>query len=143
MRGLNGEASLATWRTRAVAFAVILLVAPVLVESLETSRAEAAVTSKCGTVVRGYPDGLGGREFTKATVLIVHGADSISCRKARKLAWKAMGLGGICEFGGCGLQGWQCQSNGIGRIKCIRENPRRVVKTVGVKPCERCRANRN
>jgi hypothetical protein len=126
------------------AVACLVLAALVLASSAE--RSEAAPVKHCAAVVRGFDFSVGSPDFYKSKVLIVKGASEVGCSEARKVAWRLMDPPDFCDasLGGCDIRGWHCLANGFPASgKCIREEPRRVIRLTRPKPCPKCRANRN
>lgn len=138
-RGSQMEFVTITKRSTACA---ILLALAVLGLGLDSPRAEAAVEKRCGSVVKGID--FGEMVFYEAKVLIVRGADSVTCSEARLLAFRGMDMDGICAFGGCVRRGWTCTPKREipQSVKCVKEDPRRVVKSTRPRHCPKCHANR-
>lgn len=129
---------------RVAVCAVAFFALAVLVLGGSPTRAEAAA-KHCGTVVRGV--NFGEVVFYKANVLIVQGGDSVQCSEARKLAFRGISIEkSFCSFDeGCPLRGWMCKTKSeeaVSAVKCVKEGPRRVVKTTRPKVCRECHGNR-
>lgn len=136
---MTGKARIATFALLAIA------VVGVVGFGLAGGEAVAAESKRCAPVVRGFDFG-GSPSFYRAKVLIVRGAKQVPCSEARKVAWRLMDPPDFCEgnLTGCNIRGWRCVSQGYpAHGKCVKEDPRRVIKLLRPRYCPQCRGNRN